>query len=89
MSPRPRFHPGTDHRLHAQLALAPPPPRPSPTPPRRPLSITEQLSRAPSPFALEMILRDAALFNWGNPKTRATWAQTAYVRDCERRGVLP
>ena len=85
-----RPHPGTDHRLHAQLALTRRyEPRPTPAPPLRPLSVTEQLARAPSPFALEMILRDAALFNWGDAKTRARWAQTAYARDCELRGVLP
>jgi hypothetical protein len=88
---RTRPSPGTDHRLAAQLALSRrPEPRPSPAPPRRPLSITEQLALAPSPFALEMILRDAALFApRADAKTRDRWAHTAHARDCELRGVLP
>ena len=84
------MHPGTDHRLAAQLVMA----RRGITRARhriaqRPLSITEQLAIAPSQFALEMVLRDADLFGWGNAKTRAGWAATAHVRDCELRGVLP
>lgn len=88
---RRRTLPGTDHRLAAQLALTSrhePVATPAPAP--RPLSITEQLSRAPSPFALEMILRDALLFApRADAKTRTRWACTAYARDCELRGVLP
>jgi hypothetical protein len=79
---RRRVLPGTDHRLAAQLALQN---RPVP----RPMSITEQLALAPSPFALEMILRDAALFGYGDAKTRSRWATVAHARDCELRGVLP
>lgn len=83
-------HPlGTDRRLAIQVAQA----RLAATTvrrlPRRPLSITEQLANAPSPFALEMILRDADHFYAADAKTRDRWARTAYTRDCELRGVLP
>jgi hypothetical protein len=86
-----RALPGTDHRLAAQLALAHRrEPVATPAPPPRSLSITEQLALAPSPFALEMILRDALLFApRADAKTRDRWACTAYARDCELRGVLP
>jgi hypothetical protein len=57
---------------------------------RRPQSIVEALATAPSPFAVEGLLDDFRRFNRGaSPKTTAQVLETARVRLCELRGVLP
>jgi hypothetical protein len=53
-------------------------------------SITEALAMAPSPFAVEGILDDFRRFATdASLKTRAQVLETARVRTCELRGVLP
>jgi hypothetical protein len=53
-------------------------------------SITELIASAPSPFAVEGLLDDFQRFVHGaSPKTRAQVDETARVRLCELRGVLP
>ncbi len=53
-------------------------------------STVEELAHAPSPFAVEGILDDFRRFAVeASPKTRAQVEETAWVRLCELRGVLP
>ena len=53
-------------------------------------STVEDIAHARSPFAVEGILDDFRRFAVeASPKTRAQVAETARVRLCELRGVLP
>jgi hypothetical protein len=51
----------------------------------------ERIAAAPSPFAVEGLLGDFVLFGsrHASPKVRAQVFETARVRLCELRGVLP
>ncbi len=53
-------------------------------------STIEEIAHAPSPFAVEGLLDDFRRFaTEASPKTRARVLETARVRICELRGVLP
>lgn len=54
-------------------------------------SWAERVAAAPSPFAVEGLLADFALFGGrhASEKTRAQVQETARVRLCELRGKLP
>lgn len=54
-------------------------------------SIVERLDRAPSAFAVDVILQDFKLFQFrrASPRTRLRVAEAAYVRLAALRGVLP
>ncbi len=53
-------------------------------------STVEEIAHAPSPFAVEGLLRDFRRFaTEASPKTQARVEETARVRLCQLRGVLP
>ena len=55
------------------------------------VSWTARIAAAPSPFAVEGLLADFVLFGsrYASEKARAQVFETARVRTCELRGVLP
>lgn len=54
-------------------------------------SFVEAITRAPSPFAIETILRDFEMFaaSGATEKTKRQVGDAAHARLCELRGVLP
>ncbi len=58
---------------------------------RRPASWVERIAAAPSPFAVEGLVGDFALFGsrYASAKVRLQVYETARVRVCELRGLLP
>jgi hypothetical protein len=57
----------------------------------RSTSWVERIAAAPSPFSVEGLVADFVLFGgrYASPKVRAQVQETARVRICELRGLLP